>query len=775
LGGMRSSVWTMEKREDCRASALRILPVSLGAAARNGGSRPTIARVSEDPLPLLAEIAVDVPGHDAFTWRVPEELATQALPGSCVTVPFGPRRLRGFIIALERKVPERALKDVIEVRAGVTVPAHLLRLIRWGARYYRCSVGEFLAGAVPAAVREGRKIRIDRSVVPVPGFVGELTAKQRAALGRLPAEALPYAAAIERAGCSRAIIDKLVQLGALSVAGDADIKEIRLQAGEERHAPTGEQRVAIDAVATHVAGPSHAAFLLYGVTGSGKTLVYLELAEQAIAAGRQVLFLLPEIALTPQLAARVRARIPRTAVWHSGFTDGERAALWAEVAAGGYDLVLGTRSALFAPLPAPGLIIVDEEHETSYRQENTPRYHARDLSLVYGKQLDVPVVLGSATPSCESVFNARPGDGSRARLRVLSLRARPRGGQLPDPIVVDMRHEYQSLGKRSELSRVLVERLQATVAAREQAIVLLNRRGWSPVVTCTVCGLTAQCAACDISLTFHRGAGQLKCHYCGHERPMPTVCPACSGKLSTSGLGTEQLEQLIRQAVPGCRTLRADADTVGGRQGHAKLLSAFANDSIDVLVGTQMVAKGLDFPRVTLVGVLCADRALATPDFRASERTYQLIAQVAGRAGRGARPGTVIVQAFDPEAPAIRCAVHNQPRTFYDAELALRSEYGYPPGAGLVRILWTGALEEQVRAAAEAAAQALFDAATPLGCVVLGPTPAAISWLKGQHRWHALIKAPSRGTAQLWLDQVLPLKRAAGVQALIDVDPVTTS
>jgi primosomal protein N' (replication factor Y) (superfamily II helicase) len=731
--------------------------------------------VPDDELPLLAEIAVDVPGHDAFTWRVPEALAEQAVPGACVTVPFGPRKLRGFIIALERKAPERALKEVIEVRPGVTVPAHLLRLIRWGARYYRCSIGEFLAGAVPVAVREGRKIKVERSVAKVPGFAGALTAKQAAALALLPDSPLPFAEAIERGACSRAIIDKLVEAGALSLASAADINEIRLEATAERHAPTGEQRIAIDAVAGHITDSTHAAFLLYGVTGSGKTLVYLELAEQVIAAGRQVLFLLPEIALTPQLAARVRARIPRTAVWHSGFTDGERAELWAEVAKGGYDLVLGTRSALFAPLPAPGLIIVDEEHETSYRQENTPRYHARDLALVYGKQLSVPVILGSATPSCESVFNARPTDGSAPRLKVLTLRARPRGGQLPVPTVVDMRQEYQAAGKRSELSRVLVERLQATVTAREQAIVLLNRRGWSPVITCTVCGLTAQCTACDISLTFHRGAGLLKCHYCGHEKPMPNACPACSGKLSATGLGTEQLEQLIRQAVPGCRTLRADADTVGGRQGHAKLLSAFSDGSIDVLVGTQMVAKGLDFPRVTLVGVLCADRALAAPDFRASERTYQLIAQVAGRAGRGSRPGTVVVQAFDPEAPAIRCAVHNQTRTFYDAELALRAEYGYPPGAGLVRILWSGPDEPQVRAAAEAQAQALFDAATPLGCVVLGPTPAALSFLKGQHRWHALIKAPSRGTAQQWLDQVLPLKRAAGVQATIDVDPMTTS
>lgn len=730
-----------------------------------------------DDLPLLADVAVDIPGHDAFTWRVPEELAASARPGACVTVPLGPRQVRGFISGLERRAPAEGMKlrDVLAVRPEVTVPAHLLQLIRWGARYYRCSVGEFLAGAVPAAVREGRKIRVERSLAKIAGFAGELTAKQRAALDALPDGPLPFAAALERAACSRAILDRLVEAGALQLASASDIQEIRLAAAPERHPPTAEQAAAITAVGEALAAGRHEAFLLYGVTGSGKTLVYLELAERAIAAGRQALFLLPEIALTPQLAARVRSRIPRTAVWHSGFSDGERAELWRAVAAGEYDLVLGTRSALFAPLPAPGLIIVDEEHEHSYKQETVPRYHARDLAVVYAKQLSLPVILGSATPSCESVHNARPADGSAPRLRVLQLKARPRGGSLPAPIVVDMRQEWHGQGKRAELSQALVTRMQAVVAAREQAIVLLNRRGWSPVVTCAACGLTAQCGSCDISLTFHRAAGLLKCHYCGHQESMRSACPSCGGKLSAYGLGTEQLEQLVRQAVPGVRTLRADADTVSGRQGHAKLLQAFSSGKADVLLGTQMVAKGLDFPRVTLVGVLCADRGLAAPDFRAAERTFQLVAQVAGRAGRGERPGTVVVQAFDPEALPIRCAVDHRPKSFYDAELKLRAEYGYPPSSGLVRLMWTGAEEAAVRGAAEGLAQRLYAAADPHGCAVLGPTPAAIAWLKGQHRWHALVKAPSRGAAQQWLDRVLPLPRTNGVQLTIDVDPVTTA
>jgi primosomal protein N' (replication factor Y) len=337
-----------------------------------------------------------------------------------------------------------------------------------------------------------------------------------------------------------------------------------------------------------------------------------------------------------------------------------------------------------------------------------------------------------------------------------------------------MRLEFTAQGKRAELSRALADGLAEVVRRREQAIVLLNRRGWSPVVTCTGCGTTLQCGNCDISLTFHRAAGLVKCHYCGHERGMPAACPSCAAKLSTTGLGTEQLEQLIRQVVPGCRTLRADADTTGGRQGHAKLLQTFGAGEADILVGTQMVAKGLDFPRVTLVGVLAADRCLSAPDFRAAERTYQLVAQVSGRAGRGERPGRVIVQAFDPEALPIACAVEGRPKRFYDAELALRAEYGYPPSAGLVRLLWSGPDEATVRRVAETDGQRVLNAVVGTGSVALGPTPAAIAFLKGQHRWHLLIKAPSRGAAQQLLDILGAFKRQAGVSLAIDVDPATT-
>ncbi len=726
-------------------------------------------------LPLIADVAIDCPGRDSYSYRVPEAMAAAGLkPGDCVAVPFGPRRLRGFVIGMERREPATGYttRDLVAHQPAVRLPPHLLRLIQWGARYYRCSLGEFLAGAVPAPVREGAAPERQVMVAKIAGFSGILSKRQQAVLTTLPEAPVLLSEACRQAGTTRATLDKLAEAGALTISDEQEIREFRLEARQERHPLTDEQQTAVNAVSAALRDGGAAPFLLHGVTGSGKTLVYLELAAQVIAAGRQVLFLLPEIALTPQLAARVRNRFERVAVLHSGFTDGERAEQWRRVAAGDIDLVIGTRSALFAPFPAPGLIIVDEEHEQSYKQESVPRYHARDLAVVYAGQLGIPVLLGSATPSLESVHNARQG-----RYRVLSLKNRPLGGKLPAPILIDMREECHAQHRSATICRELLTRLAQVKAAGDQAIVLLNRRGWSPVVSCQSCGHTLSCTSCDISMTYHRAAEKVKCHYCGNEGPMPRLCPACQQPtLSTFGLGTEQLATQLAAEVPGLSVLRVDADTVAERQGHAKLFQAFASGAADCLVGTQMVAKGLDFPRVTLVGIIAADRGLSLPDFRAAERTFQLVAQVAGRAGRGERPGTVVVQAFDTEAPALRCAVDHRPKTFVDAELVLRQQYGYPPYAGLVRFLWSGESAANVQLVAAAHGELLQRAAE--GCVILGPNPTAVAFIKNQHRWHALIKAASRGAAQAFLDRVQALgglKRMKDVHVAVDVDPYQTS
>jgi primosomal protein N' (replication factor Y) len=721
---------------------------------------------------LIAEVALDCPGQDSFSYRVPDTLTLAV--GDCVEVTLGSRRMRGFVISLEHRIPgtQYPLKDVLARRPHVQLPQALLALIRWGARYYRCSLGEFLAGAVPAAVRAGTQVRPEVDVEPVEGFTAKLTPRQRSVLALLPRGRTPLAAACAAAQCTASVLQTLVKRGALLQHRLSDIQEVRLQSKEERHPLSPEQRIAVSAVEASLKGNLSTTFLLYGVTGSGKTLVYIELALQVISQGRQCLMLLPEIALTPQLAARLRSRIPRTAVWHSAFTDGERALLWREVAAGAYDLVLGTRSALFAPLPNIGLLIVDEEHEQSYKQESVPRYHARDLAVVYSGLLTVPVILGSATPSLESVHNARSG-----RYQVLSLRSRPRGGRLPSPVVVDMREECHRQKAQALISLELVERLRMVKRNHEQAIVLLNRRGWSPVVMCQACGVALSCTQCAISMTFHKAAGVVRCHYCDAARPLPRACAACgAAAMHTSGIGTEQLTHALSTLIPELRVLRVDADTVHERQGHAKLFQAFSEGAADCLVGTQMVAKGLDFPRVTLVGVLAADSALAIPDFRASERTYQLIAQVSGRAGRGERPGVVVVQAFDTQAPALRCALEHHPRAFVDAELALRQEYRYPPYGALARWLWSG----ESLAAVQLQVQA--HGAILKSCVesesLLGPGPAGLAFLKGHHRYHLLLKASSRSMVQAFLDRLQAkggLRATRGVRVSLDVDPYAIS
>ena len=765
----------MGERSDARAEnyACGIAIVEQDTPVDRGHARHARAPVSTENHVWQADVALDIPGRESYSYLLPTGV-TELAVGTCVSVPFAGRLACGFVLAVERRpLPmEYALKAIAEIRADVRLPQALVALIRWGAHYYRCALGEFLAGAVPAPVRDGAQRERTWFIAPVAGFVGTLTPRQREVLALLPAEPTPVARVLEVTKSTRGVLDKLIAAGAAVLTDLVRDKEIRLEARHESFALTDEQQIAVDAVAAALTAQRHEPFLLYGVTGSGKTLVYLELAQQVIASGRQVLYLLPEIGLTPQLAARVRTRFPDVVVWHSAQADGDRADSWRRCARGEVSLVVGTRSALFAPLPQLGLIIVDEEHETSYKQESVPRYHARDLALVYGKQLGIPVVLGSATPAMESVYNGRT-----RRFTVLTLKQRPLGGSLPTPILIDMREECAAQKCSAVLSRELVTRLGSIRAAGEQAIVLLNRRGWSPVVSCKACGATIMCPQCDISLTWHRGADVLRCHYCAHQTKFPKTCPTCNeAQLSTHGLGTEQLAHALSAAVPGLSVLRVDADTVSERQGHAKLFQAFAEGRADCLVGTQMVAKGLDFPRVTLVGIICADKGLAVPDFRAAEKTWQLVAQVSGRAGRGVRPGTVVVQAFDTQALALRAALEHRPRTFIDAELKLREEYGYPPYAGLIRILWSGESEANVQLIAQEHGARLSNLLD--GAVLLGPNPAGVALLKGQHRWHALIKAATRGAAQSLLDRLDAaggLPRSKGVHIAIDVDPYVTS
>ncbi|MEO8082596.1 MAG: primosomal protein N', partial [Ardenticatenales bacterium] len=506
--------------------------------------------------------------------------------------------------------------------------------------------------------------------------------------------------------------------------------------------------------------------LVHGVTGSGKTELYLRAIARLAARGRQTIVLVPEIALTPQMVDRFSARFPgRVGLWHSEMTPAERRAAWHAARAGAVDVVVGSRSAIFSPLPNVGLIVVDEEHADAYKQDRTPRYHARDVGIARAGLEGAAVILGSATPNVTSYWKARRGVWTLIELPRRVVAADPRGagaenaaamGELPPVRIVDMRSELR-VGNTSVFSRPLLAALQHTLLAGEQAILFLNRRGTATFVQCRDCGHVQTCPRCDAPLTQHvagldearrgRVTARLVCHACGHTEAPPMLCPACaSTRIRYVGLGTERLERETQAAFPGVRTLRWDADTTDGRGAHAALLARFSSGQADVLIGTQMITKGLDLPLVTLVGVVSADTALHFPDYRASERAFQLLSQVAGRAGRSAAGGQVILQTYNPDHPAITYAARHDFAGFYTREIAFRAQHGYPPWRPLWRLLWvTEQGDAAALPAATAYAQALRDAALRLGLPytdVLGPAPAFFHRLRGRYRWQILLSSP---------------------------------
>jgi primosomal protein N' (replication factor Y) len=498
---------------------------------------------------------------------------------------------------------------------------------------------------------------------------------------------------------------------------------------------TEHQQRAVETIGRAIDAGGFAPFLLWGVTGSGKTEVYLHAIASVLGRGRGALLLVPEISLTGQLVARVRARFgERVAVLHSGFSHAERLEAWSRIRRGEARIALGTRSALFAPLRDVGLIVVDEEQDSSYKQEDGVRYHARDSALVLGRARGAVVVLGSATPSLESYANAVTG-----RYRLVTLPERVYARALPTVRAVDLRVDP---GGDGVFSGALREAINERLARREQILLVLNRRGFAPVVVCRDCGATAQCARCSVGLTYHRARGRLCCHYCGMTAVPLDRCAGCNGhQITLQGVGTEQIEARLRAEWPHARIARMDRDTTGAKRAHETLLGAMRRGEADVLVGTQMVAKGHDLPNVTLVGIVNADVGLSLPDFRASERVFQLLIQAAGRAGRGDRPGEVILQTRHPSHDAVVFAQRHDVAGFYERELARRRELGYPPFGRLIILLLSGPREAEVIAAAQRlaseAAGALYG-----GVSVLGPAPAPLWRLKGRHRWQLVLKGP---------------------------------
>jgi primosomal protein N' (replication factor Y) len=532
---------------------------------------------------------------------------------------------------------------------------------------------------------------------------------------------------------------------------------------------TDEQQAAVDVLKARADAAKYHVALLHGVTGSGKTEIYLRLARAVRESGKGVLLMVPEIALTPQAAAIFRAAFgDRVAIQHSALSDGERYDQWQRIRRGDVDVVVGTRSAIFTPLRNVGLIVVDEEHDGSYKQEESPRYHGRDVAVVRGRAAEALVVLGSATPSLESYHNAQNG-----RYELIALKKRVLDRPLAQVRIVDMREEYAAEGPDVILSSPLRDALTDRIEKGEQAIVLLNRRGFATVVFCRQCGETLECPNCSVSLTVHKAAARARCHYCNFARPLPKVCGKCAGPyLEQMGFGTERVEAEVKALLPQARVGRVDRDTIRRRGAIATLLASFARKEIDVLVGTQMIAKGHDFPSVTLVGVISADVGLGLADFRAAERTFQLLTQVAGRAGRGEIAGEAVVQTLYPNHYSIRHACRQDYATFYEDELKFRKAMRYPPAVALINVV----VKARTRQAAVEDAGTIADGMRLPGLDawrVLGPAPAPLGRLKGEHRAQLFIKGSRRTAMRKALLTVLDARQELKRRTVVDVDPMS--
>lgn len=721
---------------------------------------------------LYAEIIVDLAVRKTdhvFHYAVPREFEDVLQIGSRVLVPFRERQLAGYVVGFglpENQVQIREIAGILDEEPVLS--PELLELARWMSESYLCSTAEAVQRIISPRlqVKSGREVK---RIVPALGL--EELEQIAASMSRAPRQAAVLRAAMASPGltikelaATAETTDKTVKLlvnkGFLAVAKTAP-QAIPGYTGSQLAAGAGELRLnadqaeAINQIITALQDSKFSTFLLHGVTGSGKTEVYLRAITAVLLEGRQAVTLVPEIALTPQMIELFQVRFGNlVAVLHSGLTGVARYQAWRRVRSGEAPVVLGTRSAVFAPMPRPGLFIIDEEHESTYKQDDHLRYHAREVALKRAQQSGAVVILGSATPSLESYLRAGPG----GLYRLLKLPGRIDNHPLPPVQVVDMREEIRR-GNRGIFSLSLIEAISRRLERHEQVILFLNRRGYANFVVCRECGLVIKCPSCDISLTYHLD-GRLRCHYCNYSTTLPTLCPRCSSKhIRHFGVGTQKVEEEARRMFPEAVILRMDSDTTSRRGSHEKIISSFRDGHSDILIGTQMIAKGLDLPKVTLVGVINADTTLHMPDFRAAEHTFQLLTQVAGRAGRGGLAGEVQIQTYTPDHYSIIAAAAHDYEGFCQSELPVRRALGYPPFSHLARLLLTHPDEETLTKGALLAKEVLEKIVSSRNypIEVLGPAPAPLSRIKGQFRWQLVLKGPHRNTLKDVLKEALSI------------------
>lgn len=822
---------------------------------------------SQSPLPKYAEVAIPLGVNRTFTYRLPPALQSTHL-GSRMLVPFGRKRITGYVVALLEtlgagaEVTDAEIKDAEELLdAEPLVTPEILEITRWVSEYYAVPWGEVLKTALPAGLNaaveqiwtitpEGRKalarwpasraatakaraLRIVEKNEATPLRVIALQvgsaragaisrdlelagwirishrarpalakAKRRRAVRLLPSEADdPSGSGRVLTKAQQRIIKTLTDEGGEMGFGElleaANAGPSTIQTLEKRHIVeifvrlvrrdplatahlpeledielTKAQSSALQEIERPLAESRYSAFLLHGVTGSGKTEIYIRAMRDTLLRGRTAMMLVPEIALTPVFSRRLRAHFgDQVAIFHSSLTAGERFDEWSRLKRGEARVVIGTRSAVFAPISNLGLVVIDEEHETSYRQQESPYYNARDTAIVRASRAGAVVVLGSATPSLESFHNAR-----KEKYQYLQLPQRIANRPMAHAEIIDMREVFARNGRSEVFSDQLLAAIKDTHARGEQSIILLNRRGYSSFVLCRSCGESIHCPNCDVTLTYHRSEKSIICHYCNHRQPAPSRCPSCDGKfIYYVGEGTEQLEEMLKKRFPAIRIARLDRDTTSRRKLFERAILEFGAGELDMLVGTQMLAKGHDFPNVTLVGVVSVDAGLALPDFRSAERTFQLITQVAGRAGRGALGGRVVIQSYHPKHYALRHACAQDYSGFYNEEIRYRKALNYPPFVVLASILVHGKELVRVQTSAANVRKALDAANVDRVCRILGPAPAPFARLRGEHRIQILVKARSRSRLRNVIDPALLDAAARGCDLRsmrLEIDPI---
>jgi len=810
-----------------------------------------------------AKVVIDLPVKSVdrvFHYRVPEYLRPKAQIGMRVQVPFGRRKVTGYLVGFTGEPEVREVKEIIALLDEQPLfGGNMLALAEWMAAYYLCTLAEVLQCILPTGIKQNtlqlvqlapagkmqattpelsppaakvcnllrecgemelnelKKIIGRHNYNPIlqelqaQGLITVTVAANKAKVGTKYAKVLRLAKPVaeinallagmrKRAPKQAAILELLLAKDGYTVtelakaAGAANstvhalitkgiLRQEKVVLRRDPYAerefklteplpPTPEQARALQIITASLNERQPKPILLHGITGSGKTEIYLQAIAQTLAQGREAIVLVPEISLTPQMIERFKARFGSTvAVLHSRLSLGERYDEWCRIRSGAAKIAIGARSAVFAPFAKLGLIVMDEEHETSYKQDFNPRYHTREVALRLAQMSGALLLLGSATPSLESYRRAQEGT-----YRLIELTQRIDNAALPPVTIVDLREEMKN-GNKSIFSRKLQQAIAERLAHGEQTILFLNRRGYATFVLCRECGLVLRCLYCDVALTYHLDQQVLQCHYCNYTARMPQNCPRCKSKyIRRFGIGTQKVEEEVKRIFPQARVLRMDIDTTGRKGMHEQILRTFGEHKADILIGTQMIAKGLDFPHVTLVGVITADTTLNLPDFRAGERTFQLLTQVAGRAGRGKQPGEVIIQTYAPQHYSVVTASRHDYHAFYEAEIAERASFNYPPFSHFIRIVITAPVEQHTIDTAQTLGS-LFCALTEGTAIeVLGPTPAALAKVKNKYRWQLVLKGSTLELLRKLVREALKRLEAQAkpkAEITIDVNPLS--